>query len=285
LAKEDIKKHFSSQWLSSKSNTPQFLEKFEKKIALADVLSPQEVISTVLEKNIQGLLQKSNIFFEQELDAVAKIIEDPTQFLTAPINCLFNSLDSHRAKNKAVDLFEYQFNLSDQKSALIEQFKNYLNNFCDRASVLQDASLIIDELFTNAMYNAPDNDLENTRAGVRRDSQEFEMREKKFGKMFAGHRDSRLVIGCEDPFGTLNVKKLFEKIRSCLVLGADTMMSFGDGGAGIGGFLLFTTSVSLYVGVKRNQKTVICCVLPIGVGDHKRNLMPKNIHYFELEND
>lgn len=290
MTNTDIKIFLSSDWLASKGldstgARSKKLEEIEEKIQVTDLLSPYEVISKVLYHSTQNLVQKSNVFFNYEVSAAANMLADPHFFLDSPISCLFSTLDPAPGHEKVVDLFEYQFNWSHQKSDLLLNFGNYFRKFCDGAAILLDASLIIDELFTNAMYNAPDNNYENTRAGATRDEHEFEMRDQKFGKIFAGHHDSRLVIACEDPFGTLNVKKFLERIQACLVLGAETMMCFGAGGAGIGSYMLFTTSVSLYIGVNRNHKTVICCVLPLGVGNHKRNLMPKNIHYLELAGD
>lgn len=274
MAPQDLKNYLDPIWLPN-----ELLSNLRSEIAFTDKKSPEEVISFVLKNQKRHLVQESNLFLKDEINAAAQMIYAPKKFLEFPLMTLFHSEGSTENELRQ---FQFPFNSNGQKFDLLKKFEKFFNGISDSLAVLHDASLIIDELFTNAMYNAPFNNLENTASGKKRDESEFEMEDGRSGKIFASVHANRMVIGCEDPYGTLNVKKILQRIQSCLVLGADKMISFEKGGAGIGSYLLFMSSVSLYIGVQKHHKTVICSALPIGIGDLKRNEMPKSLHFFEL---
>ena len=277
LAKQETKSEIDLAWLSdckARVNA--------KEIAITNQKNPDQVISQVLQSGVKHLVQEAGLFLKDELDAALHMMRAPQDYLDYPLSTLFPSSGLDKSRESELVQFEYKFNSNKQKSDILDAFEKFFKSFSDSESFLNDLSLVIDELFTNAMYDAPENNLENTASGKRRDGQEFHLPDGKFGRIFAGKHKNCLAIGCEDPFGTLNVKKILERISLCLTLGADKMIRFGEGGAGIGSYLLFMASTSLYIGVRHQQKTVICSLIPIGLGDRRRNEMPKNIHYCEL---
>ncbi len=250
-------------------------------IAMTPDLTPGEVIAHIKQYRVNHLIQRTSIYFDERMKSSAIMLKKPEQYFNSPIKTVFHS---EKVNLKECDLteFEHKFNSNSQKAELLAKFETYFKSFCNSDALFSDISLIIDELFTNVIYNAPSNDLENTSSGHARDGVKFELEAGCFGRIFAAKKDDCILIGCEDPYGTLNIRKMIERIHACSTLGADTMMKFGDGGAGIGCFLIFMNSMSLFVGVKKGEKTLFCSLIPLGLGDRKRNEMPKDFHCCEL---
>jgi hypothetical protein len=100
--------------------------------------------------------------------------------------------------------------------------------------------------------------------------------------LFLAHDESRLMVGCTDPYGSLGIARYLSKVKATYALGAAATMDFGSGGAGIGSYIIFNTGASLYIGVKPGQSTVICCVLPLGMSNRKRAALSKHLHWIQL---
>jgi hypothetical protein len=274
MVENSLKKFLNPRWTD-----PLSLKNIESLVKVSNELTALEVIELALNPDFRHVVQTSSLFFKDEVNAAAEMIRSPNSFLKSPLRCLLPSACSSEEELRG---FEFEFNTNGQKLEMIEKFEKYCRTISDSEAFLQNSNLIADELFTNAIYNAPFNDAENTCPGRKRGSEEIAMPSKKSGRIFSGRHQNRFIIGCEDPFGTLNIKRNFERIKACLVNGATDMIQFGEGGAGLGSYLIYTSSVSLYVGVKKGEKTVVCSLLPLGVGDLKRNEMPKSIHYLDL---
>ncbi len=245
--------------------------------------SPEEVIACILQNEIRHLIQENMAISDSQVESSLRMLRIPDDFFRSPIKTVFHPAKFNSVQEKALTEFEFRFNSNGQKVELLTLFEKYFKTFNDSAALLSDVSLVIDELFTNAIYNAPSNDLENTATGHVRGDHKLELHSGMFGRIFAGRKSNCLLVGCEDPYGTLNVRKMIERIHACLILGADKMMRFGDGGAGIGCYLIFLNSMSLYVGVEKNKRTMLCSLIPLGLGDRKRNEMTKDFHYIEEE--
>lgn len=258
------------------------LTEFEQsQIAVTSGKTPEQVILFLTQNKVKHLIQKDSEYFQDRMNSSLKIVQDPKVYFNSPIKTILNAKRvSIHDENELVE-FEYRFNSSTQKVELLNRFETYFQTFGQSSSLLNDINLVIDELFTNSIYNAPSNDLENTASGASRDGHGFELPPGMFARIFAGRQDDCLLIGCEDPFGTLNVKRMIERIHSCFTMGVDKVMQFGEGGAGIGCYLIFLNSMRLYIGVEKEMRTMICSVFPLGMGDRKRSEISKDFHYIE----
>jgi hypothetical protein len=102
----------------------------------------------------------------------------------------------------------------------------------------------------------------------------------KKARLFAAEDGQRLLVGIEDPFGSLDVKAYLNRIHKCYSSVKDSI-NFGEGGAGIGSYIIFNAGSSLYYGVKPGQTTLLICVLPYKMSRRQREDLPKHLHWIK----
>ena len=67
---------------------------------------------------------------------------------------------------------------------------------------------VIDELFTNAVYNAPIHEEKDSRLQERSSLIELKYAGDKEGYFKFAYNDNYIFVECCDPYGSLNAKKL-----------------------------------------------------------------------------
>ena len=97
-------------------------------------------------------------------------------------------------------------------------------------------------------------------------------------EFFARTDGLRLVLGVRDSYGTLRFEQVLSRISRCFEDGMAGSIKQGEGGAGIGSFMVFNACISYYAGVERGKRTVVCVSLPVGISRREGNALPKNIH-------
>ena len=93
--------------------------------------------------------------------------------------------------------------------------------------------------------------------------------------MVAWDKD-RYLLGCEDPYGSINEKKFLDRLHRCYVWGNVEVRSSGVG-AGIGCRMIFDLSATLYICAEKGKRTTFICVLTRG-SRKQVDAFPKNIH-------
>ena len=67
---------------------------------------------------------------------------------------------------------------------------------------------VADELVTNAVFNAPFVNESNTQPGANREDSSVKMTYNKEARFFMANNTDRVLIGCIDPYGSLNLNHL-----------------------------------------------------------------------------
>lgn len=253
-------------------------------IGVACDKQPTQLLEMALNQGLKQMCQLSSLQLERELNTSASMLVDPMSFIKHPLATIMNPLDVSQAKEDELRKYQFRFSKARQKNEVLQSLVDYLSQHVKAESLIQDVRGIADELFTNAIYNAPfaGSDSHPSMAKDRTDMS-IEMPSGFEGQLFAGIRENQIVIGCHDPFGTLRVKSLLKRILLCYQQGvADTMVMEGKGGAGIGSYMVYNSSASYYVGIVKNQATVVCCSLPTNMSSRKRGQIAKNMHFFEI---
>lgn len=251
-------------------------------IGLANGLPPEEVLRLATELDYTHVIQKDGLAFDKELVTTEILVENPAGFFEFPVASIFNPTDLSPASEKASILADTSFSSSTHKRAVLDKFIESMNVRALSQTMIEDITLVADEMFTNAVFNAPFVDkTTHKNANVSRIDVEVNF-EKGAGRMLMAADDSRVMIACEDPYGSLNLNGYLSKIKATYDRGAAATMNFGAGGAGIGSYIIFNTSASLFVGVKAGRATIIACLLPLGMSNRKRSLLPKHLHWIQL---
>ncbi len=230
-------------------------------------------------RGLQGLTQKGAAhvipddtpYSEVELASSLLMLETPQSFFD---NSLHGILLPGAPIATALDKFSVSFNDSRQKREVISGVLKFASGYRLPQSSIENIQLAVDELFTNALYNAP-----FVRSGCRVDRSRDVSLEHGFGAtMTIGVSGDRMALVCEDPYGSLQIPLLLKRMCSCYEVGAGEMINWGRGGAGIGSYLIMENCISLYYAVKESRKTVVAGVFAFGKGPLRRSKAPKCLH-------
>ncbi|MBC7458204.1 MAG: hypothetical protein H7235_08005 [Bdellovibrionaceae bacterium] len=247
-------------------------------IVVCDQIPCHQVLSLYAEKNIQHVVQFSNLDSASEVKLSAKMITHPAEFIQYPISMVLGA--ESPSKDTEAKLSEVSFHLSnaDDKYTVLSQVETFLSKFSNSSTLLYDIRLTCDELITNSIYNAPYIDQDNKNLNPTRDKSKISIDQKKKPYFYAGSDGSRFVVGCTDYYGRLDTQKFVERIKNCYNSNPGDQINFGEGGAGIGSFMIFDSCIRLYIAVDPGKSTSISCVFPLRMSAQARHDLPKNLH-------
>ncbi|MES2857313.1 MAG: hypothetical protein V4692_15695 [Bdellovibrionota bacterium] len=219
-------------------------------------MEPSEVIRFMLEEQVRHIVQKDGPCFEAELSDLHALIDHPMETICGPVTdgvVEFNEISAY----------------DDKKSKILGPFEEFLKTVKGARGIRDEAMMIADELFTNGAKNGWDpprltKDSKPVRPGV--------------VEFFARAGNGRLVLGCRDTYGQLGFDQVLLRIRRCFEEGIAQSISQGQGGAGIGSFMVFNSCISYYASVEKGKRTVVCVALPLGTKQGETSSLPKNIH-------
>lgn len=242
-------------------------------------LSPSEVIKKALEGNFH-VCQSSGFMFEQEMKSSRAIYSNTERFFRQPATVALwpEEVDS-RSEEKSLFL-NRSFSSSLEKPLLLDEMKTLLERLIKSQTTIAELCGVADEFITNALFNAPFIDpLTNQNAKLDRSTTVVDLPRGKEARLFLAEDGQRLLIGIHDPFGSLDVRSYLERIAHCYNAGVADSINFGEGGAGIGSYIIFNAGSSLYYGVRPGINTTLVCVVPFKLSRRLREGMPKHLHW------
>lgn len=216
--------------------------------------------------------------FASELLCSAIMTLKPELFLANPLPFFLNGFypthDSVLSKDNHFTVF---FESTEQKDQLMEHMIKFWSKN-SAAHALQDMCLqIVDELFTNIFFNAPIDGKGGRPLKQHDRSTKIHLPERFKAKMFSCFTEDKLIIGCEDPFGSVSRNEVMFRLES-IFMEAMTTPRFNTSGAGLGLKFLTENSANFYLFCEKGKKTIFACGLLLkGL---KANLKAsKNIHF------
>lgn len=255
-------------------------------IAVTSSIESVDLLNLAINNRVGHVCNLQNFLFEKDVQSAAQMILSPQQFVAQPLATVFNPNAQQNGKAPSHAEYIWEFSQARQKSRVLGDIDKLMSQIQLSNSVATEVRGVADELFTNAVYNAPFVDrVTQFNPGINRADQTVNMGTGKTGRIVIGVDAERIVVGCQDPFGALNVFTLLQKIRNCYNTGLGGAMNFGSGGAGIGSFMVFNSSASYYVGIISGVSTVILSAIPLKLSGRKRATLPRNINFFQIDGD
>ena len=250
----------------------------DEKIILCDRLTSVQVLSMCSDKTAEHIVQKSNMQIETELKLSSYTTNSPEMFIKYPLSVIMG-VDNPTPESETSKLGLSVFLTKPEvKEIVLEKLDAFIAQHCKRQSVIADIRLAADELISNSLFNAPYVNLDNSNANIERDYAKISIDPLKKPHVYAGYDQNRVIIGCTDFYGQLNINKLIERIKSCYVNNPGEMINYEAGGAGIGSYMIFDSCMSYYVAVDPGVATTLCCAFPVNMSAKERNEVPKNVH-------
>ena len=221
------------------------------------------------------LVQQNHDHFLYNLMMSALICKYPDNFSKTPLPMMMRTAKGNViAKN-------INFQSSIDKNRVMDETFKFLNQHSRTKSIEQNVLLIVNELLLNALYSAPTDDHGNyLYANAPRDS-EIHYSKDDLGEVFLAFNDDLFVVGCKDPFGSVNklrVTKRLSHVFHDFDLAEVEPQNVGSGGSGLGLKLVIEHSSGFGMVVKGGQETFVFASLPLGAGNRKIYEMSKNLY-------
>lgn len=234
-------------------------------IGVGEEIQPADVIRLAHRSKLSHVVQKNGLAFDRELAVSRTMSENLDSFLKEPLDIILGLASETEPARETLHLADLAW---DKKADSLDQISEFIGKVKGARRIREQAMMVADELFTNAVKVGQPHSVIAPGAPQREGSVEF----------FASADDSRLVLGCRDSYGELSFATILARLTQCFETGIVQSIKQGNSGAGIGSFLVFNTCVSYYCGVKKDHVTVVCVALPLGVSDDELATFPKNIH-------
>lgn len=234
-------------------------------VLVCNSLAPEEVVSVLVANPFQSLVQKRETHFLKDLSASGDFLLNPDHYFLGGGRRIADHIESE---------IEIRFSSTADKADLVTEVGAFIDQFGSQ-NVRESASAILEELYMNAMFDAPK---EATSNGQKNCS--YSGGNSSVMRLFKS--EGRLVMTCEDPFGSLNLRKFIKRMDEVYKRGAgDAINLRGEGGAGLGCVIMFEHCEALYLGVVPGEKTLVSCVIPLGMSNRQRAQVKKSLHLVE----
>ncbi len=234
-------------------------------ILVGEKMGPGQVLEKICNGSFSHIVQSDSLCFKQELSAAHFMLSRGKQFLLSPIECILGVEKSTRITPD----FTKKVSPDSRKADILNEFGNFMNEVKGVRTVWDNAFLCADEIFTNGTKNAWRKDVKIFTGPIAFPGEV---------ELFAAADEKRMIVGCRDSYGRLNVHDVLKQIYDCYEKGVAQSIRHGLGGAGIGSFLIFESCVSYYLGVDPGHKTVVCASFPLGISRRAAAGLTKNIH-------
>ena len=215
-----------------------------------------EIINLV-DQGFQHCVRAERADFAPELLAASLMTMKPEAFVRNPLPFFFNGFRSPDPKDPDKNL-TLKIQTSTEKATLLDWLDVFLQQNPRTSGVRELCVQCADEMLTNALYNAPIKP-----SGVRpfeswSRTQTVTLPVDHAATLFACFSDERVVVGCTDPFGSLNRDSLLNHLRHAF---RDPLLRprTGQAGAGLGFRYLIENSAGFYLISQPGRRTLIAC--------------------------
>lgn len=136
--------HFDSDELDESLN-------LRYRVGLGTEVQTTHFLKAYVENKLNHIVQVTNDDIRYELFIAGIIHRKPRLFLNNPLSIL-NSQD---ASDMAMRVWQENFNCTENKSKVLESIENFIGKNKAMNRLSDNIMIVIDELFSNALYNAP----------------------------------------------------------------------------------------------------------------------------------
>jgi hypothetical protein len=244
-----------------------------KIIAIGPGLSTEAALDYLVKSGVRHLLPGDSPDLTLQLQCTAELIAAPSNFIKNPGQMILRTeTEHHGVRIKVKGSKDRQF-IHSSIEGFIETIPAYMT--------IKDSLLVIaDELVTNAVFNAPTDDVLQKHKFAHRSRKEDIRLEAGFSaELFIIVHESQLLIGCHDHYGSLDCLPFLKRLQNSYSGQQSVQVDMNAGGAGIGSRMVLDHCSSFFAVVREKKDTVICCVLPLHTRMRKIETMSKSLHF------
>jgi hypothetical protein len=244
-------------------------------IFVTDKMPNVTLLETMIKSGCRHIVQTSNPNMDHAINLSAHLIHHLEGFMEKPVENYFAWKSSTGTNFHQI---KFLFRSSKEKRTTLDAIGSYLETISSATTVREQVLAIADELYLNAIFNGPQDKSKRPKFAKLQRNQAVDLEPNVFAELFVAHDSHTLIIGCEDPFGSLVPLQVIKRLRECYVQGASEVLNLESGGAGIGCYLMLEQSSSYFLLVNPGKKTVVMTSLPLGLSSKVTFMVPKNLH-------
>lgn len=138
---------------------------------------------------------------------------------------------------------------------------------------------IVDELITNAIYNAPRDKDGNAKYAKMSRREPVVLQPHEAATLEFACDGNHIAVSQVDPFGALTQETIVSYLNRCLVKGPQ-QLSEASGGAGIGLYRVFQSLSKFVVNIDPGKKTEVISLIDLRLSMKRFRQLPKSFHIF-----
>lgn len=178
-----------------------------------------------------------------------------------------------------VEPFVLPIRESVRKAEYVRQVAAYATLLgCNRRSV-EMIETVVDELITNAVYNAPRTPDGKAKYAARSRREPVVLEPHEAGQLQVACDGNYIAIAQIDPFGALTQETVISYLNRCLVKGPD-QISDASGGAGIGLYRIFQSLSKFIINIDPGKKTEVITLIDLRLSMRRFLQAAKSFHIF-----
>lgn len=175
----------------------------------------------------------------------------------------------------------YRLEIRDSRRKLdyVREVAEYARKLGCNERVTEMVETVVDELVTNAIYNAP-RDADGNPKYAKLSRREAVVLEPQETAILEFACDGEYIAVAQvDPFGALTQDTIVSYLNRCLVKGPQ-QFSDASGGAGIGLFRVFQSLSKFVVNIDPGRKTEVISLIDLRLSIKRFRQLPKSFHIF-----
>ena len=261
-------------------------------ILASEVASRMDLVNLLTSKKFSSVVQRTQTDLARELRLLIEIHQDLdiekflSQVLSSDglINPDSSSTKIFRLNTSEVSSVKSTSDLTS-KDLLLASLRSKLNESGGRNFLHEAVALTFEEYFMNATFDAP-----QAAAKINQQAQSSSNKESKNDfhqdpTFYFGFSNERLVLACEDNYGSFQPEKFLNKLASSHQYEMIHTVNQGPGGAGIGNRIIFENSSELFLIHEPNRRTIFISTFERTKSMRQYENILKNIFFNFKKND
>lgn len=211
----------------------------------------------VLRRGFSHVLQAERQDLKKELLATCLMILHPETLVEKEIPFFFRGFSEKTDWKNSDRALLLKGQTPKDREHILAELEKFIGSKTELKSNSTLALQILDELYTNALFNAPSQASTGIRAN--RTATLVESAAHPI-YVFAAYDKDHLLLGCSDSHGTLNRDHLTAHLLKAHST-QQAQPNLGSGGAGLGLKMVIENSANFYIYCEKDQRTIIGCGL------------------------
>ncbi len=248
-------------------------------IAVTDKMSSTDMVALVKNTGVSHILQTTHPRFDHAVNLACSMIHTPIEIMNSPVEHFFAQRNVQPSQVK-IEVFPIVF--SKDRQATLKELSAYLETIDRTRTIRTSVISIADELFTNALYNAPTDKAKNKLYEKIERTTPVTMDPAHQARLVIASDDHVLLIYSEDSYGSIVPETVIDRLDQCHKHGVESIINFNNGGAGIGCYMMMAQTNSFLLSVQPGVKSVVGGILLLGLPARLVVSIPKNLHMIRM---